>query len=122
MHTHGETFHKVQAGELWLTYLLYALLITAPVGILLSVIKSLQYRRLLKQGERDSAEVELLLNHYTWLNRTALVTAVLVMTGVGTAYYFFGYLFGIAAVMWWLYRIGRGVVALIEYKAPPAAA
>ena len=123
MYTQSETLHKVQAGELWLTYLLYTLFVTAPVGLLLSVIKAIQCRRLLKQANRpDVKELELLANHYEWLNRTAMVLLLLGMVAVGTAYYFVGYLFAIAAVVWWIYRLGRGVIALLDYKSPPVTA
>lgn len=123
MHTHSESIHKVQAGELWLTYLLYALFITAPVAALLSIVKAVQYRRLLKQEDRpDAKELQMLTDHYDWLNRTLLVTLLLGMMAVGTIYYLFGYLFAAAALVWWVYRIGRGVIALLDYKSPPVAA
>jgi uncharacterized membrane protein len=122
MYTYSDTLHKVQAGEVWLTYLLYALFFTAPIGILLSVGKAFQYHHLLKQENRPNAkDLEMLVTHYDWLNRTALVTLLLAMIAVGTAYYFVGYLFAVAALVWWVYRLGRGVVALMEYKAPPIA-
>lgn len=122
MHAHSDTLHKVQTGEVWLTYLLYALFFTAPLGILLSIGKAIQYHHLLKQEQRaDIKELELLVSHYDWLNRATLVTLLLVMMAVGTAYYFVGYLFAVAALVWWVYRLGRGVMALLEYKSAPIA-
>ncbi len=121
MHTHIATIHKIQAGELWLTYLLYALFITVPVGAFISVVKAIQYRRLLRRQPEgtDTSELALLISHYEWLNHTALVTLLLAMMTIGTAYYFVGYLFGVAALLWWVYRLGRGIVALLGDKAPP---
>lgn len=123
MHTHSTTDHKVQAAELWLTYLLYAPIVTAPLGALLSIAKTIQYRRLLKLGQApDIHEMELLASHYEWLNRTALVAVVLGMMALGTAYYFVGFIFAALALLWWCYRIGRGVMALYGYKSPPVTA
>lgn len=124
MYTHSETVHKVQTGELWLTYLLYALLVTAPIGILLSIAKSIQYHYQLKHEAQESPEIKelrLLIDHYDWLNRTALLALLLVMAALGTIYYFFGYIFAVAAVLWWIYRVGRGAVSLLDYQSPPMA-
>lgn len=119
MYTHNDTMHKIQTGELWLTYLLYIFFFTAPVAVLLSVIKAVQYRYQLKQGDRpDTKELQQLVDHYDWLNRTALVTALLVMMALGTLYYFFGYFFAVAALVWWVYRIGHGVITLMDDQSP----
>ncbi len=122
MYTHDQAIHKVQTGELWLTYLLYALFFTIPVAVLLSLGKAIQYRYQLKQGDRpDAKELRMLTDHYEWLNHTALVALLLGMIAVGTAFYFVGYFFAVAAVVWWVYRIGRGIMALLDYKSPPVA-
>ncbi len=119
MHTHNDTMHKIQTGELWLTYLLYIFFFTAPVAVLISVIKAVQYRYQLKQGDRpDAKELQQLVDHYDWLNRTVLVTALLVMMALGTLYYFFGYFFAVAALVWWVYRIGHGIITLMDDKSP----
>lgn len=120
MHTHSARFHKIEAGEVWLAYLLYALFITAPAGALLSVAKGYHYRHLQKQTDSvEAEELERLASHCQWLNQTALVTLLLTMMAIGTAYYFFGYLFAVAAVVWWYYRIGRGAKSLYEHRAAP---
>lgn len=119
MHTHSKTFSKLQPTELWLTYLLYGALLTAPIGIILSLYKTFQYRHLLDKGEReDERDLDTMLSHYEWLNQTALVTVLLAMMAIGTLYYFAGYLFALAALLWWVYRMGRGMVALLHFRAP----
>ena len=117
MHTQSEVYLKIQVSELWLSYLLFIMFFTAPLGALLSAVKYIQYKQLTDDGDLDDYTRDLMLSHYSWLLRTFAMTVILLMVAVGTLYFALGYIIAIAAFSWWVYRLGRGVVALIEHSA-----
>ena len=102
-------------------YALYILVITAPVGFVISAYKVYRFKRL---AERSSTpldeEVLLVATHHEWLVRTFIFSAVMAMVAAGTLYYGFGFVFGGIAVVWWFYRLIRGAVALVAHRDMPA--
>ena len=106
-----------ETAILWLSYFLLILLITAPIGALISTMKSRQYKRLINQsGASDNAEYAFLESHHQWLVRTFIGAVIMAMMALGTLYYFFGYLIAIAAIAWWIYRLGNGIGRLITHR------
>ena len=111
---------QLERRTVWISYILYVLFFTAPVGFVISLIKT--------RGFKDVAEIQTtgpaegnttLLSHHTWLVRTFMVTVALSMMGLGTLYYGVGYILFTFAAIWWIYRLARGVVALIGTKPMP---
>jgi uncharacterized membrane protein len=116
----SEIHWQSERRTLWIAYILYVLFFTAPAGFIISLIKT--------RGFKDVAEIRgigqvegntTLLSHHTWLARTFVVTAALSMMGLGTLYYGVGYVLFTFAAVWWIYRLARGVVALIGAKPMP---
>ena len=107
------THERTEATLLWLTYILYALFFTAPVGALLSGYMIWHY----KNADSDlQHELAFYATHYQWLFRTFLMTIILSMMALGTIFYFFGYAIAAATVVWWIYRIARGMWDLAESR------
>jgi uncharacterized membrane protein len=102
-------------------YALYILAVTAPIGFVISAIKVYRFKRLAERSTTPPDEETILIaTHYEWLVRTSIFMAVLVMASVGLAYYILGIVIAGIAVVWWFYRLIRGVVALVSYKTMPA--
>ena len=102
-------------------YALYILVITAPLGFVISTFKVYRFKNLAERrtGPLDQ-ELVLIATHYEWLVRTFIFMAVLTMASVGLAYYIVGYLIAGLAVAWWFYRLIRGATALITHRIMPA--
>ena len=103
-------------------YALYALVVTAPIGFLISALKVYQFKRVAERGnEAISPESVLIATHHEWLVRTFIVMLFLSMAALGTMYYLFGFVIAAAAVGWWFYRLIRGGSALVGHHEMPAA-
>ena len=103
------------------TYALYIITVTAPIGFVISAIKVYRFKKFAeKSAEPPDQDVVLIATHYEWLVRTFIFMAVLTMAAVGLAYYIVGYAIAGLAVVWWFYRLIRGVMALMSYRTMPA--
>ena len=121
-----QTLHDVQSktevGELWITYLLFVLFFTAPIGAIISAVKLYQYKRQAQSGEGlKEPGVELLKSHYQWLLNTFAWSIAMGMAALGTLYYMFGFAIAAFAVVWWIYRLGRGMLALFDTAELPVS-
>jgi uncharacterized membrane protein len=104
-----------------IVYALYILAVTAPIGFVISAVKIYRFKRLATNNpESIDRETVLIATHYEWLVRTFIFMAVMVMAAVGLAYYIVGFIIAGLAVVWWLYRLIRGAMALIVYRTLPA--
>ncbi len=113
--------HKnAQKLILWISYGFYVLFLTAPIGFVISLLKSREYKPLLSKPEGEERELlEILASHHQWLSTTFLVTFVFAMISAGTFYYGFGIVLAVGTAIWWIYRIGRGIIGLVEHKSMP---
>jgi uncharacterized membrane protein len=118
------TYNSVKWSEVMLLsfiYALYIVVVTAPIGFVVSAIKVYRFKRMAEHSaEPPDEEVVLIATHYEWLVRTFIFMAVLAMAAVGLAYYIVGYAIAGLAVVWWFYRLVRGVMALMTYRTMPA--
>lgn len=118
------TYNNVKWSEVLLlsfVYALYLLVVAAPIGFVISAIKVYRFKRMAERNaEPPSQEVVLIATHYEWLVRTFIFMAVMIMAAVGLAYYIVGYAIAALAVVWWFYRLVRGVMALMSYRTMPA--
>ncbi|ALP52882.1 hypothetical protein Tel_06770 [Candidatus Tenderia electrophaga] len=102
-------------------YALYLLFVTAPIGAIISAIKVYRFKKLAEQeGAQLSHEQVLIATHHEWLARSFVVMIVLLMVALGTLVYMLGYAVFWGAVIWWFYRVFRGIGALIAHKEMPA--
>jgi len=117
-----DSYDAKQRGWVWLTYVLHILLVPAAVA---AVINALKIREYAQPAARDNVQhrdlTGVLATHHQWLLRTFLISLFFLAMGYGTIYYGVGYLLGIGAVIWWLYRMVRGVVMYAENKPMPVA-
>ena len=109
----------IEYSVLWFTYLMHILVVPAFLGALINFIKTTQFNRNTKEGKTVSAVTKNLNDHHLWLERTFFVMILSAMASIGTAYYAFGFLFAAVAITWWVYRIFRGIYALIMHKNLP---
>lgn len=104
------------------TYLLYMLLVTAPFGAAINALRIRHFRNMEPNLAKDRAEsVANATEHHVWLIRTLAIVMILLMVAVGTAYTLFGVVVLAATAVWWLYRLGKGVLALVENQHLPTA-
>jgi uncharacterized membrane protein len=113
-------YGKSQGLTLWIAYALHILLFPAALGALINAVKIREYRKPTTTEDvqhRDYAK--LLASHHLWLLRTFLISLFFMAMALGTLYYGVGYLLGIGAVIWWIYRMVRGVIGYVEKKPMP---
>jgi uncharacterized membrane protein len=137
MKTHEE-YLQSQKRVLWLTYILnmllvpallgfafnltnlYILVVPAILGVVISLTMLYQYRHL--STERYAAmadDVTMFWGHHLWLFRTFIITITFSMASLGTIYYGYGYVLAAGVVVWWMYRILRGVTSLFTFHPVP---
>lgn len=115
-----EEFLESQKRVLWITYILYILLFPAILGFIINLIELAKYRSLsIERYATMADDVTMLWGHHLWLFRTFIITVCFVMAAIGTIYYAVGYFLGIGVIIWWFYRIFRGVAALFaDHRVP----
>ncbi|KAF0192954.1 MAG: chaperone protein dnaJ [Gammaproteobacteria bacterium] len=114
-----ETLHE-QRRTLWIAYLLYLLLFTAPIGFVISLINTRKFKKLTESEVAALPEVlTTLRTHHEWLVRTFIAAVVVGMMGFGSLYYGIGYVLWGGVGLWWIYRIARGIVSLIGTRPMP---
>ena len=106
---------------LWLAYILHVLIVFAPIGLIINFIKVREYKRLLNQGDHRQAEaLEFAYTHHHWLMVSFISSMIFGMIAIGTAYFAIGLVIGVGVLLWWAYRMARGVIMLVEGKAMPS--
>ena len=117
MDTSLQGYLKAQTFTVWMTYMLYALLVTSVIGFVISIIKIQEYKRIAAGNDTQHAEaIAVFAEHQHWLNRTFVGIVIFAMVSMAWAGYGVG--IGVAAigVVWWVYRIVRGVLALTRHQ------
>ena len=105
----------------WVSYVLYLMFIPALFGFLASYIASRIYGKSLPdRSDRHHEISEVIASHYQWLIRTFIFVSAFVMMGIGTSYYGVGYFVAIAAILWWFYRVIKGMLAFAYRRRMPA--
>ena len=114
------TYRTSQSVAIWASYGLHLLLIPAILGLIINYFKNRQYSYIEYEDDSDDTiPVFLLQSHHQWLIRTFNFLLIMFMLAVGTMYYGVGYLIAAAAVIWWFYRMIRGIVSLIIRRPMP---
>lgn len=108
---------KKERSTLWLTYLMYVLVVPAALGAGINWLKT----RDESFSRRSVGWVGVVQSHHLWLQRTFGAAFFLVMVALGTIYTGFGYFILIGTGLWWAYRIIRGIQMLAEDQAMPVA-
>lgn len=111
---------KSETFVLWLTYLLYLLFAPALVGLGINYFASKSHDNTPRQFPVWNEQREIIFSHHQWLMRTFIFVSFFVMVGFGTAYYGVGYVIAAAAIVWWFYRVIKGMVAFANHRRMPA--
>jgi uncharacterized membrane protein len=111
---------KSDTAVLWATYFLYLLFAPALIGFAISYLVSKSKEKTLRQFPMWNEDKAIILSHHQWLMRTFVFVSAFVMMGVGTMYYGVGYVVAISAIVWWFYRVIKGMVAFAHHKRMPA--
>lgn len=112
---------KSEIYVVWISYLLYLLFVPALLGFVISYIASkLHDKSLGVQMSNMRESHEIIASHYQWLIRTFIFVSAFVMMGIGTSYYGVGYFVATAAIVWWFYRVIKGIVAFAGQRRMPA--
>jgi uncharacterized membrane protein len=111
---------KSQQRLVWIVYVLHILVFPAALGALINALKLREYG---KSPSTEDTQVgdstKFFVSHHQWLLRTFLVSLFFLAIGLGTLYYGVGYIVGIGAVIWWIYRMVRGIIGYAEKKPMP---
>ena len=109
-------------SSVWLTYLLHMLIITAPIAALINALCIREYKRhWCEPGYRTNDALLYVTSHHQWMLTTFIVVFLMAMVTVSTIGSGFGVLVAVAAVLWWLYRVVKGVAELSHHRAVPLA-
>ena len=114
------TSNRSDTIVLWLTYLLYLSFAPALVGLGINYFASKSQEKIPRRFPVWSEKREVILSHHQWLMRTFIFVSVFVMVGFGTAYLGIGYAIAAAAIVWWFYRVIKGMVAFANHRRMPA--
>ena len=120
MTKHTISADKSGTAVLWTTYFLYLLFAPALIGFGINFLVSRFQKKALKQFPVWSENKAIILSHHQWLMRTFIFVSTFIMIGFGTMYYGVGYVIAIAAVVWWFYRVIKGMVAFANHRRMPA--
>lgn len=106
-----------------LTYGLHILLVPAALGALVNALKIREFRSIAADDGSGPASgaTTFLMSHHQWLLRTFLISLFFMAMGAGLLYYGVGYILLIGALLWWIYRMLRGLVRYAENKPMPVA-
>lgn len=117
------SFVEPQTVILWFTYWMHLLVVPAIVAFFINYSKSNQYRKRWINGKLPGYEnggpTELFASHHHWLIRSFCILFFLSMISIGTSYAGIGLLLAIATVVYWFYRITKGMVYLAAHKPMP---
>jgi len=115
------TAHKsYKLSSLWFVYFLYLLVIPAIAGVIINYVEIRKYKSIKSDpGAKEDPSLRFFHSHHQWLLRTFITTFVLALVAIGTSYYGAGFIIGGLAILWWIYRIGRGVINLTSHKPMP---
>lgn len=117
-----DRYDRSQRAILWVAYVLHILLFPAVLGAIINAFKIREYSKSVAgTGEGREEYTRMLRSHHQWLLRTFLIVLLFMAMAYGTMYYGVGYILAIGAVLWWLYRMIRGVIGCAEHKPMPVA-
>ncbi len=109
-------------GTVWLSYTLHMLIITAPIAALINALCIREYkRRWCEPGAQQNDALLYVTSHHQWMLTTFVAVFLMVMVTIGTIGYGFGVLVAVAAALWWLCRVIKGVAELMRHRALPLA-
>ena len=109
-------------GTVWLTYFLHMLIVTAPIAALINALCIREYkRRWCEPGAQQNEALLYVTSHHQWMLTTFIAVFFMIMVTIGTIGYGFGVLVAVAAVLWWVYRMFKGVAELLRQRALPLA-
>ena len=120
MTKHTISSDKSGTAVLWTTYFLYLLFAPALVGFGINYLASKSHEKLPKQFPAWNENKEIILSHHQWLMRTFVFVSMFIMIGFGTMFYGVGYVIAVAAIIWWFYRVIKGMVAFANRRRMPA--
>lgn len=109
-------------SSVWLAYALHMFIITAPIAALINALCIREYKRhWCEPGARQSDQLLYVTSHHQWMLTTFIGVFFMGMVTIGTLGSGFGVLVAVAAVIWWLYRLVKGVAELMQQRAVPLA-
>lgn len=114
------TSHRYQSLMLWVIYCLYLLTLPSIIGAFISWLEVRKTEKQLAEHNTPMDEASQIIDsHHHWLIRTFVICLVLSMCAIGTTYYGVGYVVGLATILWWYFRVIKGMVRLYENRPMP---
>jgi len=110
---------KSETLILWSTYFLYMLFAPALLGFGINYLVSKNHEKRPGQDHAWNENQEIIFSHHQWLMRTFIFVSAFMMVGVGTMYYGVGYAVAVLALIWWFYRVIKGMIAFANHRGMP---
>ena len=115
-----ERLNKNQTFIIWTSYFFYLLIIPALLGLMINIYETYRYNKTSNSNPQKVDETLFEINlHHHWLMRTFIVVMLMTMASIGTMFYGYGYVLAFGTILWWFYRIFRGMFALTQHKTLP---
>lgn len=112
--------HRYQSMMLWVIYCLFLFTLPSIIG---AFISWLEVRKTAKQDKDHKILLDdtskIIDSHHRWLLRTFIFCLVLTMCAIGTTYYGVGYFVAAATILWWYFRVIKGMIMLYENRPMP---
>jgi uncharacterized membrane protein len=109
-------------SSVWLSYVLHVLIVTAPLAALINALCIREYKRhWCEPGARQNDALLYVTSHHQWMLTTFVTVFFMVMVTIGALTSGLGIVVALAAALWWLYRMVKGVAELMHHRAVPLA-
>jgi uncharacterized membrane protein len=96
-------------------------MIPAIIGLIVNWVEIKKTEQIKEQNQSEyDATLKTLDSHHRWLLRTFIFCFVFALAAIGTSYYGIGYVLAVVTVVWWFYRVLKGMIMLSTNKPMPA--
>jgi uncharacterized membrane protein len=114
------SYRSAQKLTLWLAYCLHIFILPSLLALMINFRKSKQYQSIeYEDDSEDTIPVGVFLSHHLWMIRSFAELLVLAMLGCAAFVFDFGFYALVFVLMWWVYRILRGVLSLCLGRPMP---
>jgi uncharacterized membrane protein len=114
------SYRSAQKLTLWLAYCLHIFILPSLLALMINFRKSKQYQSIeYEDDSEDTIPVGVFLSHHLWMIRSFTELLVLATLGGATLIFNFGFYALVFVLVWWVYRILRGVLSLCLGKPMP---
>ncbi len=114
------SYRSAQKFALWLAYALHMFILPSLFGLIINYRKSKQYRGIeYEDDSEDTIPVGIFLTHHLWMMRSFATLLIFTVLGMAATIFDLEFNILIFTVVWWVYRIFRGMFSLCRNQPMP---